>query len=167
MPPLRHLSFLETAFDPRVAETFRELSQALDNVATQVGVSGTVTKAPPNIRSIAVTAANGYFNVVLTDPDGQAQPSLGIHYFCEWDTTPAFTNPQVIDNGPSRNLYHALGAQTLYWRAYSQYRYSPRSTAIVYGGSSPIGVVGGGGAGPAPAKSQGSGGRGGRGGFGG
>ncbi len=166
MPPLKHLGFLETTYDPRLAETLRTLSQAIDNVAAQAGVSGNATKAPPNVRSITVTAANGYFSVTITDPEGQAQPSLGIHYFIEYDTSPSFANRQTIDNGPSRNAYLSLGSQTLYWRAYSQYRNSPRSTYIVYGGSTPIGVAGGGSAGPSLPASQGSGGAGGRGGFG-
>lgn len=165
--PLKNLAWIEQNFDPRLAETFRQMSQHLDTIASTAGISGTATQAPPNVRSIAVTAANGYFNVAITDPEGQAGQNLGIHYFFEWDTSPAFTNPQTIDNGPSRNGYFALGSQTLYWRAYSQFRNSPRSTPIVYGGSSPTGVVGGGSAGPAPAKSQGSGGAGGGGGFGG
>lgn len=167
MPPLKHLGFLESTYDPRLAETFRQLSQAIDNVANSAGVSGLASKAPPTLRSIAVTAANGFFNVVVTDPEGQAQPSLGIHYFFEWDTSSAFTSAQAIDNGPSRNGYFALGNLTTFWRAYSQYRNSPRSTAIIFGGSTPTPVVGGGAAGPAPAPSQGSGGAGGGGGFGG
>lgn len=167
MPRLPHLGFLETKYDPRLAETLRKLSESIDLVALKAGVSGSDTQAPPNIRSIAVTAANGYFNIVITDPLGAAQPSLGIHYFLEWDSNPAFASPQVEDIGPARNEYIALGNQTLYFRAYSQYRNSPRSQAIVYGGSSPIAVVGGGSAGPAPAPSQGSGGAGGKGGFGG
>jgi hypothetical protein len=167
VPKLPHLGFIETAFDPRLAETLRQISQAIDNVASKAGVSGNDTASPPNIRSIIVTAANGYFDIVLTDPLGKAQPSLGIHYFLEFDTSPAFTNPHTIDNGPSRNANIALGNVTAFWRAYSQYRNSPRSQAIIYGGSSPIGVVGGGSAGPAPGASEGSGGDGGKGGFGG
>lgn len=165
--PVKHIGFIETKYDPRLAESLRDLESRLNLVALKAGVSGSDTQAPPNIRSIAVTAANGYFNVVITDPLGAAQPSLGIHYFLDFDTSSAFTSPQTIDNGPSRNAYISLGNLTLYWRAYSQYRNSPRSQAIVYGGSSPIAVVGGGSAGPAPAPSQGSGGAGGKGGFGG
>lgn len=149
-----------------MAETFRELSMALDNIAKQAGVAGADTQAPPNIRSLTVSASNGYFYVVIADPLGQAQPSLGIHYFIEYDVTSSFSNFHTIDNGPSRNARPALGNLTLYWRAYSQYRNSPLSAKIVYGGSSPIAVVGGGSAAPAAIASQGSGGAGGKGGFG-
>lgn len=167
MPNLPHLAHIETSIDARLAETLRTLNEAIGLVASKAGVSGSATQAPPNVRSILVTAANGFFNVVLTDPQGLVQPSLGIHYFIDWDLTPAFSSPQTIDNGPSRNGYFALGNLTTYWRAYSQYRNSPRSAFLVYGGTKPIAVVGGGGAGPAPAASQGSGGAGGGGGFGG
>lgn len=168
MPVLPNLGWIETNFDPRLAETIRQLSQHLDTIATQAGVSGTVTKAPPAIRSIAVTAHNGYHAIALSDPEGAAAPSLGIHYFADWDTSPAFSTPQTIHLGPSRNAYVNLGSQTVYWRAYSQYRNSPRSAMIVHGGSSPTPVAGGGTiAGPTPAPSQGSGGAGGGGGFGG
>jgi hypothetical protein len=167
VPPLKHLAWIENAFDPRLARTFKELSNTQDNAANLTGVSGIEVKAPPNVRSIAVQAANGYFDIVITDPVGQSGQSQGISYFIDWDTTPAFANFRTIHLGPSRNWYGALGSQTLYFRAYSQVLSSPRSPYIVYGGSTPIGVVGGGAAGPAPAQSTGSGGRGGRGGFGG
>jgi hypothetical protein len=167
MPALKHLGYLKNAFDPRLAETLEELSQALDNVAQKAGVAGNSTAAPPQIRSLAVSAANGFFSVAIVDPLGEAQPSLGIHYFLEYDISSAFSNRQVVDNGPSRNAYLALGSQTLFFRVYSQYRNSPRSPYVIYGGNQPIGVVGGGSAGPALPTSQGSGGAGGRFGFGG
>lgn len=163
----KHIGWIETQYDPKLAESLRAMQSQIDLVAQKAGLSGPATQAPPNIRSISVTAADGYFEIAITDPEGASQPSLGIHYFLEYDTTSAFSNAKTIDNGPSRNAREALGNQTLFWRAYSQYRNSPRSTAIVYGGSSPIGVAGGGSAGPTLGTSQGSGGDGGGGGFGG
>ena len=163
---LRHLGWIESNFDPRLAETFRELLQEVNLIGTQTGASGTRLPAPPNIRAISVTAQNGQFTITLTDPDGQAGQSLGIHYFLEWDTNPAFTNPTVEDVGPARGESLQLGNLTLYWRAYSQYRNSPISKKIVYGGTSPIAVAGGGNAVPPP-LGGGSGGAGGGGGFGG
>jgi hypothetical protein len=167
MPVLKHLSFIENAFDPRVAQTFKDLSNAQDNAANLTGVSGIQTKAPPTVRSIAVQAANGVFDVVITDPVGQQGQSQGIAYFLDWDVSPSFANARTIHLGPSRSFYGFLGNLTVYFRAYSQVLSSPRSAYIVYGGSTPIGTVGGGSAGPAPAKTTGSGGKGGKGGFGG
>src|SRR6266404_4020921 len=140
---LPHLGRIE-GNDPYVAETFRQLLNAANLIAKQTGTSGQPLPAPPNIRAIAVSAQNGQFTITLTDPDGQAGVSLGIHYFLEWDTNPAFPNPTVEDMGPARGESLQLGNLTLYWRAYSQYRNSPISKKIVYGGSSPIAVVGGG-----------------------
>lgn len=152
--------------DPYLGETVESLMREINLIATQTGTSGRSLPAPPNIRTIAVSAQNGQFSITLTDPDGQAAQSLGIHYFLEWDTNPAFPNPTVEDMGPARGESLQLGNLTLYWRAYSQYRNSPISQKIVYGGSSPIAVVGGGAAVPAP-PGGGSGGGGGGGGFGG
>jgi hypothetical protein len=168
MPVLKNLAWVETNFDPRLSQTFKDLSNAQDNAANVTGVSGVATKAPPNVRSIFVQAAHGFFNVAITDPEGQGGQSQGIFYFLDWDTSPNFTNPQTIHLGPARNWYGALGSQTTYWRAYSQFLSSPRSDYVYFGGqAAPTGVPGGGAAGPVPAASQGSGGKGGRGGFGG
>lgn len=165
MLTLPHLGRIE-AQDPYLGETLRKIQEHINLIATQTGTSGTPLPAPPNIRSITVTAQNGQFNITLSDPDGQALQSLGIHYFLEWATDAAFSNPTVEDIGPSRGESLQLGNLTLYWRAYSQFRNSTISQKIVYGGTSPIAVVGGGNAVPAP-PGGGSGGSGGGGGFGG
>jgi hypothetical protein len=169
MPPLKHLAWVENAFDPRLSATFRELSKSLDNAANTTGVSGQDLTAPPNLRSIAVTAANGVFDIVLSDPVGQGGNSLGVNYFVDWSTTASFANFRTIHLGPSRSWYGFLGSQTLFFRAYSQYPASTKSKYVYFGGpAAPTGVPGGGAiAGPAPAAASGSGGRGGRGGFGG
>ena len=172
MLTLKHLGLIEGAKSLNdvppayLAETLRALMNAHNTMTKKTGVSDTPLPAPPNIRAIAVTAQNGQFNITITDPDGQAQASLGLHYFLEWDTTPAFANPTVEDIGPARGESLQLGNQTLYWRAYSQFRHSPISQKIAYGGANPIAVVGGGAATPPP-PGGGSGGSGGGGGFGG
>ncbi len=152
--------------DPYLYESLVLIVQELQNMAKLTGTSGTPIPAPPDIASITVTASNGFFSVKLSDPAGQAQDNLGLHRFIEWDTNPAFPNPTVEDIGPSLSEYIQLGNQTLYFRAYSQFRNSPRSKKIVYGGANPIAVNGGGSAGPAP-PGGGSGSGGGGGGFGG
>jgi hypothetical protein len=162
---LPHLGDIE-ARDWKLGETLRAIMNAHNTVIEKTGVSDTPLPAPPNIRSIAVTAQNGQFNIVITDPDGQAQQSLGLHYFLEWATDPSFppTTTTVEDIGPARGESLQLGNVTLYWRAYSQFRHSAISKKIVFG--APTAVVGGGNAVPPP-PGGGSGGSGGGGGFGG
>jgi hypothetical protein len=110
--------------------------------------------APPQVSGIAVTAANGWFTVTLTD---NGNVNSGIHYFIEYSTTAGFQQPVVIDNGASRTGVFNLGNQTLFWRAYSQYffPFSPPSAPIVFG--APTGVAGGGAAAPPAVVSTGSG----------
>ena len=72
----------------------------------------------------------------------------GIFYFAESDTTPAFSQPYVHFLGSSRNLRIALGNQTLYWRAYSQYLGSDPSAPVTFG--TPATAVTGGGTAAGP-----------------
>ena len=153
-------------YDPRMAETFRQVSQSVDNVSKQAGLAQSVTQSPPNIRSITVQANSGNHEIALADPEGAAAPSLGIHYFVDHDTTPAFANATTIHLGPSRNAFVNLGSQTVYWRAYSQYRNGPKSAYMVWGGSKPTSLNASGSPTVARLASQGSGGNGGGGGFG-
>jgi hypothetical protein len=120
-----------------------------------VGVDPSGTIAPPgNISSISVTAANGIFDVAITDNSSVVR---GINYFVEADATAAFSRPHVYTLGPSRNARLALGNLTLYWRGYSQYLGSQPSWPVTFG--NPASAVSGGGttAGPAPQPSMGSG----------
>lgn len=166
---LPQLGWIETTsatdpqFNTKLAETLRTLMNSHNLVATKTGVSSTPLPPPPTIRSIAVTSANGYFSIAISDPVGAGQPNLGINYFVDWDVTAAFTNPLTIHLGPSRNGFVALGNQTTYWRAYSQYQNSPLSPKVLSANNP---VTGGGSAGPTPPPSQGSGGNNGQGGFG-
>ena len=63
----------------------------------------------------------------------------------EYDTTPAFSNPQFHYMGVARNSNVFLGAGTYYWRAYSFYPGSAPSAAAYHGGEkTPLPVSGGG-----------------------
>jgi hypothetical protein len=141
--------------DPYLYETLVKIVAAVNATGQRAGVdSSTPSPAPPPIAAIAVQAANGWFDISISDPS-DARP--GLFYFAESDVSPAFAAPRVYFMGASRNLYVQLGNQTLYWRAYSQYRGSTTSAKITFG-SPPTGVVGGGAtAPPAPQQSQGSG----------
>ena len=140
---------------PYVYEALTQLVNGVNAVGRATGVdpSGAIA-APSPIGSLNVTAADGIFDLAITD---NSTVNRGIFYFAESDTTPAFSQPYVHFLGSSRNLRIALGNGTLYWRAYSQYLGSLPSPPITFG-SPPTAVAGGGtAAGPALQPSSGSG----------
>jgi hypothetical protein len=140
--------------DPYLHESLVQIVRAINAVGLKAGLDphGPLP-APAPIGALNVQAANGWFDIAITD-DSEARP--GLFYFAESDTTPSFAAPRVYFMGASRNLYLQLGNQTLYWRAYSQYLGSSPSTPVAFG-NPPIAVVGGGASGPAPFASSGSG----------
>ena len=140
---------------PYVYEALTQLVNGVNAVGRAAGVdpSGSIA-APSPIGGLNVTAADGIFDLAITD---NSTLNRGIFYFAESDTTPAFSRPYVHFLGSSRNLRVALGNQTLYWRAYSQYLGSETSQPVTFG-SPPTAVAGGGTAtGPALQASSGSG----------
>lgn len=140
--------------DPYLYETLAKIVSAINAASQGAGVDpSTPAPAPSPIASIKVQAANGWFDIAITDP---ASTRPGLFYFAESDVTPAFRSPRVHFLGASRNLYVQLGNQTLYWRAYSQFVGSLPSSPVTFG-APPIAVAGGGASGPAPLPSQGSG----------
>ena len=140
--------------DPYLYETLVKIVSAVNSTSQRAGVDpSTPSPAPPPIASLTVRAANGWFDLAVSDP-ANARP--GLFYFAESDVTPGFNSPRVYFLGASRNLYVQLGNQTLYWRAYSQYIGSLPSSPVSFG-SPPIAVAGGGSSGPAPQPSSGSG----------
>lgn len=142
------------ARDPYLYETLVKIVAAVNATSQRAGVDpATPSPAPSPIASLTVQAANGWFDLAISDP-ADARP--GLFYFAESDTTPAFSAPRVYFLGSSRNLYVQLGNQQLYWRAYSQYIGSVPSQPVAYG-TPPIAVNGGGLSGPAPLPSGGSG----------
>jgi hypothetical protein len=140
---------------PYVYEALTQLVNGVNAVGRATGVdpSGSIA-APSPIGSLNVTAADGIFDLAITD---NSTLNRGIFYFAESDTTPAFGQPYVHFLGSSRNLRISMGNQTLYWRAYSQYLGSETSEPVTFG-SPPTAVAGGGtAAGPALQPSNGSG----------
>jgi hypothetical protein len=140
---------------PYVYEALVQLVNAVNAVGRGTGVdpSGPIS-APAPIGSLNVTAADGIFDLAITD---NSAVNRGVFYFAESDTTPAFHQPYVHFLGSSRNYRIALGNQTLYWRAYSQYLGSETSAPVTFG-TPPIAVIGGGtGSGPGLQPSNGSG----------
>jgi hypothetical protein len=140
---------------PYVYEALTQVVNAVNALGRGTGVdpSGSI-EAPAPIGGLNVTAAGGIFDLAITD---NSTVNRGIFYFAESDTTPAFSQPYVHFLGSSRNYRVALGNQTLYWRAYSQYLGSETSAPVTFG-APPTAVAGGGTvAGPALQASSGSG----------
>jgi hypothetical protein len=140
--------------DAYLYETLVKIVSAVNATSQNAGVDpSTPGQAPAPIASVQVQAANGWFDLAISDPS-PSRP--GLFYFAESDVTPGFNSPRVYFLGSSRNLYVQLGNQTLYWRAYSQYVGSSPSAPVTYG-TPAIGVAGGGASGPTPLPSGGSG----------
>jgi hypothetical protein len=150
LPQLKHI---ETG-DPRLYSALKSVVDAVNNLGTGTGVDPAgATAAPVALAAISVQAADGIFDIALTDNSPLVR---GIQYFVESDATPAFLQPHVYALGPSRNARLALGNLTLYWRGYSQYAGSQPSQPVTFG-NPPSAVTGGGSAGPAQQPSSGSG----------
>jgi hypothetical protein len=140
--------------DPYLYETLVKIVAAVNSTSQRAGVDpSTPAPAPPQIASIGVQAANGWFDISISDPSNNRP---GLFYFVESDTSPAFSSPRVYFLGAARNLYIQLGNQTLYWRGFSQFVGSLPSAPVTFG-SPPTAVAGGGVSGPTPLPSQGSG----------
>src|ERR1700692_2640427 len=92
---------------PYVYEALTQIGNAVTWVlrATGVAPSGTIA-APEPIGSLSVTAADGIFDLAITD---NSSVNRGIFYFAESDTTPAFSKPRVHFMGSSRNLRVSIG----------------------------------------------------------
>ena len=140
--------------DPYLYEALRRVVGAVNAIGRATGVDPAGSLSPPApIGGLSVVAADGIFDVAITD---HSPVHRGIFYFAESDSSADFTAPRVHFLGSSRNLRLALGNQTLYWRAYSQYIGSAPSAPVSFG-SPPAAVAGGGSAGPALQPSSGSG----------
>lgn len=143
--------------DPHLCEIFDKIEVAIKNMALQTNTDpNQMPDSPPQIQALGVTYANGMANVAITDGGVVGGLGVGITYFLEYSSTADFANPYVVQMGPSRNTQLQLGAQTLFFRAYSQYPGSA-SSAPTYFGSPPTAVALGGSAPPAQQPSAGSG----------
>jgi hypothetical protein len=154
MLTLKHLGDIERK-DPLLGQTLRKILQAVNLHGQTAGIDPTgAFPAPAAPTSLSVTAANGFFDAVISD----SNPQRGVEYFLDWSTDPGFPAARTIPMGPTRTEYKQLGSQTLYFRCYSQYPGSNPSPYTYFGTqANPTAVVGGGAAGPVPAPSTGTG----------
>ena len=138
-------------------EALAAVQQQSANIEQQAnGNASGQPAAPPPLDSLSVTGKDGHFSIALQH---NAAFSRGVRYYVEHDTSPAFTNPQVINLGDSRNHNVFLGNGPRYWRAYAAYNASAPSRPTYFGSAvQPAPVEGGGSIGPpAVQRSQGSG----------
>lgn len=161
IPNLDYIRSLKSQDFPDLGAKLYEALNAIQtqalNIQQQSNTSATgQPQAPPKISGFNVTGQNGHFNLKVEDSNPIYR---GIQYYAEYDTTPHFSNPQVVHLGDARNHNVFLGNGTYYWRAYSSYAGSGPSDAVYHGSSAqPSAVVGGGPIGsPAIQASQGSG----------
>jgi hypothetical protein len=87
--------------DPYLYESLKQVVGAVNAIGRATGVdpAGSIA-APASIGSVSVAAADGIFDLAITD---NSPVRRGIFYFAESDTTPAFTAPHVYFLGSSRN----------------------------------------------------------------
>ena len=88
--------------DPYLYETLVKIVSAVNAASANAGVDpANPSPAPPSIAALKVQAANGWFDLAITDP---AVTRPGLFYFAESDVSPAFSAPRVYFLGASRNL---------------------------------------------------------------
>ena len=134
---------------PILADGLQRLEDAVNNLAVNVGAdpTGFVPQAP-TIQGLMVKAANGLVHVSINDSN---PISKNLHYFVEYSTDPAFSQPHVEHLGPSRGGVLNLpgktdgnATQNFYLRGYSQYQGGIAGKPINFGGAIPTPVNPGG-----------------------
>lgn len=142
--------------NPLLAEALDDILNRLNLMAQQTNANPTgAPPKPPQIGSLNVTAANGLIHAQITDG---SPVQRGIVYHFESSTTSNFSQPTLLQSGPSRDYRGAVGSQTIYMRAYSQYPTGDPSEKVYHGTKAmPFPISPGGAPGPAWPPSKGSG----------
>lgn len=129
----------------------QKIITAVNNMGRNSGVSPTgQLPAPPAPESLSVKASGGYVHAVITHNAPIQKP---MNYFVEYDTSPDFTQPHVVDYGTSRTHHpwplpandDAGNPQSWHFRTYAQLPGSQSSARTVFGGASgatPVNVGG-------------------------
>src|SRR5947207_6005227 len=91
---------------PYLYETLVKIVSAVNATSVRSGVDpATPAPAPTQIASLAVHAANGWFDLAIADPSN-APP--GLFSFVVSGVTPGFTSPRVDFMGVSRTPHLEL-----------------------------------------------------------
>ena len=144
-------------FGQYLYEALAAVQQQSGNIEQQTNTNANGhPEAPPPLDALSVKSKDGHYSIALQH---NAAISRGVRYYVEHDTSPAFTNPQVISLGDARNHHVFLGSGARYWRAYAAYASSAPSRPTYFGSAAvPTPLEGGGSIGPpAVQRSQGSG----------
>lgn len=149
----KEITFLRSipGFGQYLSEGLRKIQEGVNGLGQNVSVDPNVTlPAPPTIQQLTVkTNGSGMVHAVVNDSN-PIQKNL--HYFVEYDTNPAFSQPHVAHLGASRTMAPMIlpanddngKPQKFYFRAYSQYQGSMPSPPIHFGGTVPTAVNPGG-----------------------
>ena len=134
-----------------LVDALDRITKGVNLLGTNVGVDPTgVSPPPPTIQSLSVkTNGTGLVHAVISDNNAIAK---NLHYFVEYDTNPAFTQPHVAHLGASRSMAPIVlpanddngNQQSFYFRAYSQYQGSKPGPVVHFGGTTPKAVNPGG-----------------------
>src|SRR5258708_13735675 len=88
--------------DPYLYETLVKIVSAVNATSANAGVDpATPSPAPPAIAALRVQAANGWFDLPITDP---AVTRPGLFYFAAAYVPPAFSAPRVFFLSACRNF---------------------------------------------------------------
>lgn len=137
--------------DTYAGSLFARIIKAVNSVANNTATAAIGKLTPPDPIN-AITVKGTQVGNVITCPGEILHFTLthnsaikkGLQYISEWDTSPAFTQPHIIDHGCSRTHTMTLPTfqddattpNTYYLRSYSQYPGSDPSKKTVLGGLS-------------------------------
>lgn len=138
-------------FGSYLSQALQEVQDGINNGFKSLGANATGSAITPDpIQQLTVkTNNNGLVHAVISD----ATPiQRNLHYFVEYDTSPAFSQPHVVHLGASRQMnpitLPALddngNPQQFYFRAYSQYPGGQPGQPIKFGGETATAVNPGG-----------------------
>ena len=136
---------------PYLYESLNQIVGAINSLASQTGVdaapaaqapAGQSLPAPAAPASLTVSASAGTFRITLGASPGSTSAAL---YFLEAAGDAAFGagDTTVYPLGSSLVANLSLGNVTLYFRARAKYPDSDYSPYVIFGGSTPAGIVGG------------------------
>ena len=147
-----------------VGTALQRIEDAVNGLATNAAVAAKgKIPSPPTIQQLNVkTDGNGLVHAVISDSNPIQK---GLHYFVEYSTDSAFSQPHVVHLGASRSMSPIIlpakddngVAQKFFFRAYSQYPGSDPSAPQHFGGNTPTAVDPGGAAQMTLLSSTGSG----------
>src|ERR1700690_685356 len=135
--------------DTYAGSLFSRIIRSVNQVAKNIAIAPVGKLSPPDpINAIQVKGVQTGNKIVCPGETlhftitHNAPIQKGIQYFSEWDTSPNFSQPHVIDHGASRT--HTMTLPTFqddgttpnvyYLRSYAQYHGSDPSKRMVLGG---------------------------------